>query len=278
MAEQRKSYEPEELLAFSEERALQWILDSARPDWDILKRHSDFNEKWITLFLQRTTPIAKHAVLDIYRDPELRRRYRVRLAMMRCRSTPPSIAMNLATALRWVDLFQSLRLPHLSGAVRKRIIDRLMEVLPRLALGEKIALARQAPRPLIRSLRLLPERPVIKALLNNYHFTYEDAMFLANFPEIKPGPLEELALSTRWTQFPEVRAALARNNRTPRAVTTPLVKGMSDHQLRLLLRDPKAPLFAKQIARRVLETRDQNKNDPAGGRSHKKRKGRTRIL
>ncbi len=255
----------------SGERALQKTLESNRPEWETLMEHPDYSEKWVLLFLQRTTPIVSQAIMDIYRNPDLRRSYRVRLGLVRCKSTPPSIAMNLISSIRWGDLFNTLRAPHLGGPIRKKIELKLMEVLPRLPLGGKIALARQAPRPMIRHLRLLPERPVIKALLNNYFFTYEDAMFLANFPQIKPGPLEELALSPRWRNYPEVRTALVRNQRTPRAVIAPLIRGISDHQLRLILRDPKTPVFNKGLVRRVLEHRTREKNAASGGKPAAKR-------
>ncbi len=237
----------------SEEAILKYLFESDEPEWGILMRHRGFSVKWLLVFLKRPRPIPKQAILDIYHNAQLRKNYQVCLNLLRCKSTPAPLAMNLIHTVRWVDLFHTLRLTYLSGPVRQKIETRLMEILPRLALGEKITLARQAPRPLIKHLRLLTDRPVIKALFFNFHFTYEDAMFLANFPQIEPPILEELALSTRWRAYKNVRRALLLNPKTPRTMTYPLACTLTDHDLRLLLKDPRLTTFPRRIVQKVLD-------------------------
>ena len=144
------------LLAASEDVLLKYLLEVDYPDWDLIREHEAFTEKWVVLFLQRSRAISSEAVQDIYRHRILRRDYHICRAIVRCRFAPQGVAMNLVPRLRWVDLMQSLRLPYLSGAVKFRIEKQVMEVLPKLALGQKIALAKQAPRALVRHLRMDP--------------------------------------------------------------------------------------------------------------------------
>ena len=243
----------------SEEAVAQHLHEADRPDWLTLKAHPAFSEKWPALFLGRSRPVSKEAVMDIYADVSFRKSYRIKLSILRCKETPLHLALNLIPSFRWLDLVYSLRRPLLKGPVQRAIEDRLMEMAPEMALGEKISLARQAPRPMIRHLRTLPERPVIRALLTNPSFTFDDAAFMAHYPKIAPGALEELALSPRWRTFVAIRKAIMLHPRTPRYVLYPLAAGFSPFDLRQLLKNTRISPFAKDALRRVLKERTGKK-------------------
>jgi len=263
-----------DLLSLSEEQILEYLLTSAKPHWEVLAGHPAFSEKWVVYFLKRTRPVPQEAIQEIYRSTAFRKNYRIRLGLLCCRTTPTALSMSLVNLIRWVDLFKTLRIPNLPGALKKKIEDQLLIVLPKLALGEKITLARQAPRPLIRHLRLMPEPAVIQALLDNYFFTYEDALFLANFPKITPPVLGVLATSPRWLTFREIRNALLRNPRTPSSAIPGLAKSLSEHDLRLTLRDPRITAFARRIIQQNLGVRYQQLGKQEA--KHTKKKGANR--
>lgn len=241
------------LLKLSDDAITRYLLEVEEPEWTVLKAHARFSERWPIFFLKRSRAISRNAIMEIYNDRQLRKNYNVNLALLRCRFILPPLAMNLIPNFRWMDLFNTLRLPTLVGAVRQKVESRLMQVYTRLALGEKITMARQAPRGLVRHLCRVNERQVVKALLMNYHFTYEDAMFMANYPEIGPGTLEELALSKRWRPYKEVRKSLLRNPKTPNSMIYPLAKTLQDFDLRDAQKDPRLTTYARRIVDKVLQ-------------------------
>ncbi len=242
-----------DLLKLSDDAVIRYLLTADEPEWTVLKAHSNFSERWVIFFLKRARAISKNAILELYNDRQLRKNYQVTLALLRCRFIIAPLAMNLIGHMRWMDLFNTLRAPTLAGPVRQKIESRLVALLPKLALGEKITMARQAPRGLVRRLCKSTERPVVKALLLNYHFTYEDAMFMANFPEIGPGALEELALNQRWRPYKEVRKSLLRNPKTPHSMIYPLARTLNDFDLKDILRHPRLTTYARRIIEKVLK-------------------------
>ena len=243
------------LLDAAEEQILKYLYTHDQPEWDILTSHTAFSEKWLILFLRRGRTIPRDAIQEIYQNKTWRKSYRVALALIRCKSTPPALSMNLVSAIRWVDLMHSLRIAYLSGALRKRIIDEVMEIIPRLALGEKIAMARQAPRSLVKALRLSDERRVVQALVLNSQFTYEDALFMANYPRIKESALAVLAAATRWHSFREIKLALLRNDRTPNSSLLPLARTLRETELQTILRESRLKLYTRRLIQRILEER-----------------------
>ncbi len=238
-----------------EDNILSYLLTEDYPDWSRLRASAAFSEKWVVFFLKRSRPIPRASVEEIYADKLFRKNYQVNLHLVRCKTAPPHVAMNLVHTLRYMDLFWSLRLPFLPGAVRQKIEFQLIEILPRLTLGEQITLAKQAPRPLVRHMRLLTEPRVIRALFQNYFFTYDDALFLANYLQTSATTLEELAKCEKWLVYHEVKMALLRHERMPRSLILPLAKTMKDHELQQVLRHANLPLFSRRLIQRVLEER-----------------------
>lgn len=242
-----------ELLELSRETIVRILHETNDPEWDILSNHKDFNDSWVVLFLKRSRFIPRHIVQQIYQNKEFRKSYRISVALLQCKFAPANITMNIVHYIRWIDLVKALRLPYLNGAIRQKVVTRIMEKFPRLAKGEKTTLARQAPKPLILALRGCNEAVVIKELLGNPQFTYEDAMFIANYEDINEAALGELAKAKKWTSFKEVRYSLLRNERTPNAFIYPLAASLSEFNLRNLLKDTSIKLFTRRIIHRVLE-------------------------
>lgn len=244
--------ERESLLALDEDRILKFLLETDQPDWPSLKSHAGFTERWVVLFLRRTRPVPKQILLAIFRDRLLRKYYSVRMWLFRNKSTPLSICVNILPTIRRTDLFTSLKDPWLPNPLKVRIETHLLAMFPRLPLGEKIVMARHAPKGLIRHLRLLPRPQVAEALLDNYFFTFEDAMFMASFPKTTPEVLRALAHCPRWNQNPEIKNSLLRHPNTPQDVLARMVKGLSPFQLRRSLADARGSILSKRLIRGEL--------------------------
>lgn len=93
---------------------------------------------------------------------------------------PRHFAWDALPRLGWHDLLEVSRDPRTPPAIRKQSERRLVERIVNLTLGERTALARQAPRGLIGIL-LTDEEPVcVEALLGNPQFTETEAVRLLN--------------------------------------------------------------------------------------------------
>lgn len=224
-----------ELSKKNEAQVLAYLLEVDAPNWIDLQNNPMFEPRWVAYFLERKKFVPVESVQLIYRTKSLLNHYGVHKALVRCKSTPVGIAANVIPLLRWVDLLNILREPYISGGLKQKIEKQIMDRFPRMALGEKTMLAKQAPRGLIRQLRLSPDRRVIRALFNNYFFTFDDASFLANYPKIPPDILVELAKNPKWTQHKKMRMDLLANPKLPAGSITPLLRGLTAFDARQLL-------------------------------------------
>lgn len=233
-----KSPDSESLVDMEEVRIFAYLAETDKPDWTSLERNQGFDLSWVAYFLKRKRHIPPEKIRDIYRSKHLRKSYAVNHALVRCKFTPVGIAANLLHLLRSVDLLKILREPYVQGNLRPRIEKQIMERFPAMPLGEKIVLAKQAPRGLIRQIRLSPDQRVIRALLSNYFFTYEDAIFLANYPKIRGEILAELARCAKWMHHKQLRLDLLANPRLPQGCIPPLIRGFTPFDVKQLLKKP----------------------------------------
>lgn len=224
------------------------LLEADEPDWEELKAHPDFSAQWALLFLKRQKAIGKEALEAIAMDRDLIRHYRVVLALVKHRSFPQTLFMRFAETLRWSDILVCLRLTWVSISSKTALMSNLMQRFPFFTLGEKMAIARKAPKILITRLRTESEIKVIQVLLKNPNFGHADALFLASAPSSSSRVLQLLAYSPKWTCHKDVRLALLRNGCTPHACYRSLLEGFTKAELTNLKKDPRIPQFAKVLA------------------------------
>ena len=236
-----------------EDEILARIADWDTPDWAALMENKYFTPKWVVQFLKRPRAVSQHAIMEIYNNHQLRRRYRVCFALTMHPNTPPSIALALMNTLRWGDILTVLRQPRISAALQSKGVEVIEERLPRLTLGEKVSLARRAPRPLIRVLRTLNEPGVLRIVFNNTYFTDEDALYVASYPKTHPPALGALAGSAKWTRIKEIARALIIHPRTPRHAMLPLLRSMLPTDWQTLKADPRVGIYAKRLIDRLIK-------------------------
>ncbi|MEM8930392.1 MAG: hypothetical protein AAGE94_04425 [Acidobacteriota bacterium] len=136
-------------------------------------------------------------------------------AIARHRRTPQPVAMRFVASLFWRDLLEIAADVRLRAPVRRLAERYLTERLPRLAVGERIALARRVPPNLVARLGIDPHPRVIAALLDNAQLTERDLVALVNRHDVPIRTLDLLARHERWGPRRDLRAALARNPRAP---------------------------------------------------------------
>lgn len=163
--------------------------------------------------------------------------YAVRRALALSPRAPEVVALNLVVGLYWADLLAVTLEVRVRPTVRRAAELALLARLPRLAVGEKIALARRAGAGVIAVLRLDPTPRVIAALLENPRLTEGLLGPALASDRALPALLAAVAGSPRWGSRHDLRLLICRNPCTPVAVALPLLPGLRKDELRGLAGD-----------------------------------------
>lgn len=158
--------------------------------------------------------------------------YSVRSAIARHRRTPETLALRFVSSLFWRDLLEISVDVRISPAVRRVAEKYLIERLGRLAVGEKMAIARRATAQVLARLRQDPSLHVVRALLANPRLTEPVLLPMVSSDETLPRVLDLVAADSRWGPRYEIRLALAHNPRSPFRVIFEILPGLRRSDLR----------------------------------------------
>ncbi|HLF57235.1 MAG TPA: hypothetical protein VI942_10355 [Thermoanaerobaculia bacterium] len=187
--------------------------------------------------------------------PRLATSYEVRREMVAHARTPRALALQHVAGLYWSDLVRIGADTHVHPLVRVAADRRLIERLPGLAVGEKIAIARICGAAVIAALRGDPTPRVLGALLDNPRLTEGLlAPFAAN-ERASPRTLAILAASPRWSSRLALRRALCRNPATPLADSLRLSSTLTAPDLAAIVADPRLPAALRRHARELAGSR-----------------------
>lgn len=181
-------------------------------------------------------------------SPELAAAYEVRREVVLHPRAPRLLALRFVAGLYWADLVRVGTDPRLHPVVRRAADQRLIERLPGLAAGEKMAVARSGSAAVISALRLDPTPRVTGALLENPRLTEGLLMPLAASDRASPAVLARLASDARWGVRPGVRYALCRNPATPLASAFALLPLLAKRELEAVAHDLRLPLPLRRRA------------------------------
>jgi hypothetical protein len=166
-----------------------------------------------------------------------------------------ALSLRLLGLLPWRSLATVAATPWISGAIRLRAEALLDTLLADLRLGERIALARIATRPLLLKLVFDTEARVVEASLLNPRLCADDLLNAIRREHPSRILLTEIAASPRWTEVYAVRLALALQPVTPLALALAQISALVPRDLeRVAATEGLAPLV-QAAALRVLEAR-----------------------
>jgi hypothetical protein len=176
---------------------------------------------------------------------------RVLGAIARNPRTPRALGLRLVPSLFWSDLAEVARNAWIHAAVRSRAESLLLELLPELRPGERLALAKLATPALLQPLLADAEAKVVRAALLNPRLREED-LLLAIRRETAPRTLlEEAAASYRWREAYAVRLALVLQPRTPLALALGQLTSLLAKDLERVARSSVVAPLVKATAERV---------------------------
>jgi hypothetical protein len=162
-------------------------------------------------------------------------------------------AMALLPTLPWPSLLQLAQIPSTPPVVKRHAERRLLNRLNRMTLGEKIALARRAHRPLFIPLIQSGDTQILVALLDNGRLVENDVLVILNS---KDPPLEffrELLSHHRWGQAYEVKRTLVQSSCAPLPLALSAMVQLRRGHLREIVSRETVPEPVREAARKLLE-------------------------
>jgi hypothetical protein len=163
------------------------------------------------------------------------------------------VALNLLATLPWLSLLHVGQNPRTPPVIRRHAEKKLVERVHTLALGEKVALARLAHRPLFRALIQSGDEPVSVALLDNPRLVENDILVMLNSDRLADSVVLLVSRHRRWGSYYGVRRALAAHRRTPLPIALGLLVQLKRVDLAGLAGDPRVEPRIREAAGDLLE-------------------------
>jgi hypothetical protein len=185
---------------------------------------------------------------ELFEQPGVDGTYEARREAAVHPQTPRLLALRFVPTLHWLDLVRVGLDTRLHPVVRRAADLRLIERLPRMAVGEKVAIARQASPAVLAALRHDPTPAVIAALLDNPRTTELLLLPLAASESASPQALGVVASNPRWACRPALRAALCKNPALALPLALALLPGLAKRDLRAIAMDGRLALALRRKA------------------------------
>ncbi len=179
-------------------------------------------------------------------------RHAIRAAIVLHAKTPRTLSLRLLSLLLWRDQLRVATDMRLQMPLRAAAESRLRERLLELELGEKISLARSAPRGLLSVLAVDENHRVIAALLSNPRLLEADVAAIVRREKTPVEILRVVAASERWISRPSVRVGVLCHPRTPVHSALSVLAGLSVPEIRKLLAEKPLPPVVRFGAERIL--------------------------
>ncbi len=175
---------------------------------------------------------------------------RERLAAFRGMSV--GTVLNLLPTLPWLSLLHVAQAPRTPPVVRRHAERQLLGRLQRMTLGERVALARLAHRPLFRHILDLPEPRVHEALLDNPRTVENDVLLALRRAEAGSPLFAVVVRHRRWGASYAVKHAIARSPAAPLPLALSSLVHLRVPDLREILRSDTCPERVREAAGALL--------------------------
>lgn len=208
--------------------------------------------------LLRSPHCTTRAVELLLLQPVMRRSRALVALVVRHPACPRAFALDAMPHLGWRDLLAVATDHRSPPPVRRQAERKLAEKLGHLALGERVALARQATRGLLPALMRDADARCIGALLENPRFTEDDAVRLVATNSETAAVLAVLR-HPRWGGLLRVVQAAMRSAAVPLGVALGIAATLSETELRRLLADEDVGASLREGVARLVAGRERRR-------------------
>ena len=205
------------------------------------------------LVLLRNIRTPRDIVEALVGDKRWLKEYRLKVAAVQHPNISKILAMKLVRFLFWDDLKKVAENLRVHPQVRRIAEELLSEHIQTMNLGEKVALAKGAGRPLVKVLRKETHEKIIRVLLNNFRMTEEDVVFIASYNKTPGSILKLIANHKKWANRYQVRFSLVKNANTPPSVALGLLVTLSRMDLKAVMSHPMVVRAVREAAKKLVE-------------------------
>lgn len=216
------------------------LLDTAELDEDLI------------LVMLRNAALPPKAIERICLERMFTGSYQVQAAIVRHPKTPEAYGLRYLPHLFWRDQLRVARDFRLRIMLRRKAERAIVERLTKLALGEKIELARLATTEILNALVCERDPKLLRACLQSSRATEETVVRLVRSHNVEPAFLRALARDSRWFGRYGVRLALARSEASPVPLVLSILPSLRLEDLRDLADDDRQPTVVVQHLREVI--------------------------
>lgn len=195
------------------------------------------------------------------------------------RNMNPARAMNLLATLPWLSLLHIAQAPKTPPLIRRHSERRLLQRMIDMSLGEKVALARLAHRPLIPTLTRANDTRVMVAMLDNPRLVETDVLVMIGNTDLDGEVFQEIARHRKWGTRYQVKLRLAESRAVPTPVALSALVQLRPSDKRALATRPDVNIEVRTAARKLaargslrsrpqrFATSDDEDVGPEGGES-----------
>jgi len=232
----------DDLISSASPAALKELLDDSRMD----------DEK-LCLLLSRKD-VSANVLEEIARRRKLLHGYPVIRAFAFHPNVPRNVAPRLIRELHLMDLMKLSQTTTTPTDLQRTAEEQLIARLPHVALGQKIALARQASARVLAALILEGNAQVVEPAVGNPRLTEAQVLKLLAREKLPVAVIPALCRHRRWTSAPNVVMAMMRYPHTPPEAAQHILPGISSPELRELARTKTiSPRIRRQIERELAQ-------------------------
>jgi hypothetical protein len=148
---------------------------------------------------------------EVARRKPLLRNYRVKRALAFHPRAPRLASLRLVRDIYPMDLVQLALLPGTPAELKRIAEDQLVGRLPRLPLGQKIALARRGPARVAGPLLAEGGSQILSVVLDNPHLTEAQVLKVLSRERVHPEVVYSIIHHRKWSCIYNVRLALVRH-------------------------------------------------------------------
>lgn len=164
--------------------------------------------------------------------------YAVRLALTKHPKTPLRTALEQLKFLYLFDLVSVCLQPGVHAEVKRASEELILAQVPKLAIGQRITLAKRGSARLAASVLKGENAQIIQSVLDNPYLTEAVLLPVLNRPDCPPKIVESIAAHPKWGLRYDIRLALLRHSSLPVARALAIVPDLKPQDAKAMAQDP----------------------------------------
>ena len=228
------------------------LLDATEPD--VLKALLDnphFGEREALLLLNRRG-LPSSVIQHLANKRTIVSNYALKLALTKHPQTPMRIALEQLKFLYLFDLVSVCLQTGVRAEVKRASEELVLAQVPKLAVGQRITLAKRGSGRLAANLLKGENSQIIHAVLDNPSLTEAVLLPVLNRADCCPKIVEAIACHPKWGLRYDIRLGLLRHSSLPLARALAILPGLKPQDAQALSQDPRVvPTVRNYLLNRV---------------------------